>query len=186
MARSYARAGGAEAATRKLAIISLERAAGRSSEVAWTTWDGLKWDSHFKHVFGEVPQSKGSKVKLVAFGAGVDRHADWFLALADYLVCQPDRVVYSEDHPSWLFPRLQKTSSPGTTMGNFIKALLPADRGGHADYQDAALVLPQLPPGITAGGIRPGVCNMLSAAMPAELAVHVTGHDLTKTSAFFE
>ena len=127
-----------------------------------------------------------SKVKLVAFGAGANRHADWFLHLADYLVCQPDRVVYSEDNPAWLFPRLQKTSSPGTTMGNFIKALLPADRGGHDDYQDAVLVLPQLPPGITAGGIRPGVCNMLNAAMPAELAVNVTAHDLTKTSAFFE
>ena len=39
---------------------------------------------------------------------------------------------------------------------------------------------------MTAGGLRPGACNELLAAMPAELAIHVSAHDLTKTSAFFE
>ena len=174
MMRSYAREAGAEAAMRKFNIISLQRAAGRSAETAWTTWDGLKWDPHFKHAFGEVPQPKGSKIKLVAFGAGVDRHADWFLALGDYLICQPDRAIYSEDKAAWVFPKLQRTSSPGTTMGNYIKALLPSDRGGHGDYQDERVVLPQLAPGVTAGGIRPGACNSLNAAMPGELAIHVT------------
>lgn len=59
MVRSYARAGTVEGATRKLAIMSTQRAAGRSSEVAWTTWDGMQWDKKFRHVFCEVPQPKG-------------------------------------------------------------------------------------------------------------------------------
>ena len=184
--RSYARAGSAVAATRKLAIMSTQRAAGRSCEVAWTTWDGVSWDKKFRHAFVEVPQPKGSKIKLVAFGAGVERSSDWFVALGDYLVLQPDRALYSEDNAAWVFPELQKTSSPGTTLGNYIKALLPADRGGHDHYQDPRLILHELPLGVTAGGLRPGACNELLAAMPAELATHVSGHDLTKTSAFFE
>ena len=88
--------------------------------MAWTTWDGMQWDKKFKHVFVEYPQPKGSKIKLAAFGAGVDRHSDWFVALADYLVLQPDRAIYSEDAPAWFLPALQKTGSPGTTLGNFI------------------------------------------------------------------
>lgn len=39
-----------------------------------------------------------------------------------------------------MFPDLQKTSSPGTTLGNYIKALLPADRGGNDRYQDDYLL----------------------------------------------
>ena len=185
ISRAYARYGSGEAAARKFTILTLQRAAGRSAETAWLTWEGLKWDAHFGHVYGEWPQPKGSKIKLAAFGAGQDRHACWFLGLADYLVTQQDRVIYSEDEAAWVFPRLQKTKSPGTTVGNYIRALLPAARGGHADFQKHDIVLPKLPPGANAGGIRPGVCNMLNAAMPADLAVHTTAHDLTQTSAFF-
>ena len=81
-----------------------------------------------------------------------------------------DRVIYSEDDSSWLIPALQQTGSPGTTLGNYIRALLPADRGGHKDFQDPRLVLPQLLPG---GGIRPGGINALVAAMPPEFAAQV-------------
>ena len=97
MTRSYAHARAAvgDAATRTFSLLTLQRAAGRSTEVAWLTWDGLKWDVHFTHVFGEWPQSKGSKLKLGCFGAARVRALCWFLALADYLICQPDREIYS-------------------------------------------------------------------------------------------
>ena len=183
ISRAYARYGSGEAAARKFTILTLQRAAGRSAETAWLTWEGLKWDAHFGHVYGEWLQPKGSKIKLAAFGAGQDRHACWFLGLADYLVTQQDRVIYSEDEAAWVFPRLQKTKSPGTTVGNYIRALLPAARGGHADFQKKGIVVPQLPPGSNAGGIRPGVCNMLNAAMPADIAINTTAHDLTKRRA---
>eukprot|EP00966_Prymnesium_polylepis_P146293 3379125-Prymnesium_polylepis.1 len=186
LVRSYSRVGSAEAAARKFALLTLQRAAGRSAETAWLTWDGLKWDSYFGHAFGEWPQPKGSKVKLAAFGAGRTRHSDWFLHLGDFFIMQADRQIYSATGPAWVFPKLQKTKSPGTTVGNYIRDLQPAARGGADAYQDKLFVLPQLPPSANAGGIRPGVCNMLNAAMPADFAVNTTAHDLTKTSAFFE
>lgn len=41
-------------ATRNLIIRSAFQSAGRSSEVAWLTWDGLEWDKYFNCVFVEV------------------------------------------------------------------------------------------------------------------------------------
>jgi hypothetical protein len=57
-----------EAAVRKLIIKSLWQASGRSSEVAWLTWDGLVWDKHFKQVFVEV---SASATVTVAIGVTV-------------------------------------------------------------------------------------------------------------------
>jgi len=146
--RSYSRVGNWEAALRAFAILTLQRTAGRSSETAWLTWEGMRWDPHFKHVFMEVPQPKKSKVKLVALGAGISRHADWFVTLGDYLALQPPTSgIYKEGSAAWVFPNLQLTGSPGTTMGNYIRALLPLDRGGHIKYQDEGIVLHDLPPG---------------------------------------
>ena len=109
MQRSYARADSAKGVVRKFAILTSQRVVGRSSECAFTTFHGLKWDPHFQHIFLEWPQQKASKLKLGALGAGNHRHSCWFLAFADYLVWQPDRVTYSEDDPSWLIPALQQT-----------------------------------------------------------------------------
>ena len=128
--RSYARTDTAKGVVRKFAILTCQRVVGRSSEAAFITFHGLKWDSHFQHVFLEWPQSKSSKLKLGALGAGADRHSCWFLAFGDYLVWQPDRVVYSEEDTAWLLPALQQTGSPGTTLGNYIRAMLPKERGG--------------------------------------------------------
>lgn len=48
MIMAYAKKDGPEAATRKFVLSTLQRSAGRSSEVAWITWDGLEYDSGFK------------------------------------------------------------------------------------------------------------------------------------------
>ena len=50
MIQAYSKKDGAEAATRKFVLSTLQRSAGRSSEVAWITWDGLEYDSGFKWV----------------------------------------------------------------------------------------------------------------------------------------
>jgi len=183
--RSYARANTSQGAVRKFALLSTQRAAGRSSEIAWSTYANMQWDSHFKHVFVSIVQKKSAKLKLAAFGAGATRHADWFLAFGDFLVLQPNEI-YSEDQPNWLIPRLQETSAPGTTLTRWIQAVLPSERGGHSNYQDKRLVLPQLPPGATAAGLRRGASNELAAAMPTALAIRVTGHECKGVSAFFE
>eukprot|EP00873_Tetraselmis_striata_P036644 jgi/Tetstr1/456908/TSEL_043578.t1 len=47
MNAAYAQKNDGEAARRKLVLATLQRSAGRSSEVAWITWDGLEWDRHF-------------------------------------------------------------------------------------------------------------------------------------------
>jgi len=47
MNAAYAKKNDGEAARRKLVLATLQRSAGRSSEVAWITWDGLEWDRHF-------------------------------------------------------------------------------------------------------------------------------------------
>lgn len=92
--------------------------------------------------------------------------------------------MYNSDEPAWLIPKLQSNNSPGTTLGNWLRALRPSSRGGTADYRDSAV--PSLPDRVTAGGIQPGASNMLNKYMLGELAVHVTVHDLKGTSALYE
>ena len=84
MMRSYAREAGAEAAMRKFNIISLQRAAGRSAETAWTTWDGLKWDPHFKHAFGEVSALSNEIAEHSPLGSW---RQYWFAAMAEGQSC---------------------------------------------------------------------------------------------------
>ena len=79
-------------------------------------------------LFIEILQSKTSKMKLVAFVAGANRHADFFLALGDHLTMASEVPVYDPNAPSWILPVLQGTSSPANVMGSFVKQLLPEAR----------------------------------------------------------
>jgi hypothetical protein len=115
---------------------------------------------------------KTSKLKIVPFTAGVDRHCCWFLDLADFLVLHAGRVTYSPNDASWLFPNLQSTQSPASTIGGYIKTLQPQIEGLSSEAN--------------AAGTRPGVCNTLASQMPAERVIDVTGHDLKNASALYE
>ena len=126
--------------------------------------------------------SKGAKIKLMAFVCGFTRNQCFFLNFGDYLVLQPDRVPWEEEEADWLIPDLQKTNSPGTTVGNFIRDLQVV--GGSKAYADVAVA--ELPSGANAGGLRPGAINALAAIMPPELTVHATGQDLRGLSAMWE
>ena len=68
--RAYKKDGHASSVMRALVLVSLWFAAGRSSEVAWLTFDSLRWDDYHHCVVQEVLQSKTSKSKLVAYVAG--------------------------------------------------------------------------------------------------------------------
>ena len=57
-----------------------------------------------------------------------------------------------------------------------MQSVQPEAKGGAAAYKHVAVA--DLPEGLTAGGIRPGGCNTLACAMPVEIVVHTTGHEL--------
>jgi len=64
----------AEAAERKLAVITLWRMAGRAGEPAFLSFEGLQWNRLHGTPCMECPQSKPSKLKFVPFVAGADRY----------------------------------------------------------------------------------------------------------------
>lgn len=82
MSAGLACADTAEAATRKFAIKTIWRAAGRASEPADLNYNSLKWNALFQTAVIESIQSKVGKFKFVMFPAGQDRHADWLLGSA--------------------------------------------------------------------------------------------------------
>lgn len=178
---AYALAGTTKAVIRKLALTLCQRATGRASEVGWVTYDGLEWDPHFQTLFAELPQMKTSKCKIIAFAAGADRHCCPFLDWGDYWTLQPLRRAYNPTGANWVIPELQSTNTPGTTLGSYIKALIP--NGPILEFQDYCVA--GLPPDATAGGIRAGCCNELGAVMPVEIAVRGTGHEVVAVSTFF-
>lgn len=102
--------------------------------------------------------------------------------LADLLVTTPNRPAYDKasDIPAWLMAWLHTTQSPATRIGSTIKALLPLDRGGAVKYAQFCVAI--LPDGVSAASIRPGGVNSLAKYMPAELVVHVTGHELKNSA----
>ncbi|KAJ1448010.1 hypothetical protein M885DRAFT_623834, partial [Pelagophyceae sp. CCMP2097] len=171
MVRALALEGSPEAAGRKAAILNLYLVAGRSGELGWLNLDSLEWGPYFRVACRDIPQTKVSKTKKIAFVAGACRELRFFLAFGDTLVMVPQPTYDDEDEP-------------GTMLGKFFKALQPRERGGAEKY--AAVAVDQLPPNPSAGGIRPGVCNELFCRMPVELVVALTGHDLRSASALFE
>lgn len=181
MAQALAREGSPESALRKLALTCCHQSAGRSSEIAWTTWRGIEWDPHFKCCFIEVPCSKPGRFKIVALAAGRDRHVCFFTALGDYLALNL-LPVYEEEEAAWFMERLQASKSPGATVSGYIADLRPDS--GSKKYKD--FLVHTLPPKATAAGWRPGACNALAARMPEYLAGQATDHEFTKCSAFFE
>ena len=125
---ALARKGTIDAATRRFGIMSTWSAVGRSSECAGTCWDGLQWDPEFEGTFAEIRQSKTSKLKLIIYVAGADRFSCWYLALGDFLALHAPANWAEGD--AWLIPELHKNKCPGTTIGDWIKALRPRERGG--------------------------------------------------------
>ena len=184
--KAFAQADTFEAAERKFSIKTLWRAGGRASEPGAMSLNSLRWNRLHSAASIESPQSKPSKMKWVIFLAGVNRHADWMLDLGDYLCFlsresdQHKNLVYPSDETAWLVPELQGDHS-GTKISNYLKGIT---RGGLQKYAHVAVT--SLPPHPTAAGVRPGAADTLARAVPAELAVHNTGHDLTGLSALWE
>jgi hypothetical protein len=138
-----------------------------------------------------------SKTKLIALGAGRTRHNCAYTSQGDYMTMNklpmheqmPEAGVNdgagSDDSdgdeddeaatqaaaaralPSshFLLPFLRETSHPAKALGSIIKARMGEE--------------------YSAGGLRVGAVNALARWVPAEIAVHATGHDLTGLSALW-
>ena len=92
--------------------------AGRVSEVAWLQWEYIKWDTHFKCLVVQIPQSKPGKVKSIVIVGGADRHCDIFLHLGEFLMSQTYSV--NREETPWLFPIFsQQYLSP--TISKYVK-----------------------------------------------------------------
>ena len=173
MAKLWSLKGDAESAERKFQTICLWLTVGRSSEAAWLQWDTMDWDSEFNMLFAELPQSKVSAVKLVAFMAGNTAESCFYTCLGDYLVmCAGSRYIYEPGEPAWVFPSLQKAKSPGVVLGGYMKALQA--KGA------------ELPATINASFFRGGAANFMALFMPAEFVAASTGHMLNGRSALYE
>ena len=173
-----------ESSKRALALMSLWRSAGRASEPAYLHYDAFTWNSLHKTPVIEMPQSKSSKCKMIPFMAGAHHHFCWLTTFGDYMAMLRGPIEYEEDKPNFLLPDLQGPNA-STKMTNFIKALQPAGKpGAQKGYEKVAVST--LPPKPTAAGFRPGSCSTLAMYLPAEIAVHTTGHDLTGLSALWE
>ena len=196
MSAAFALANTAEAAARKLAVKTCWRASGRAGEPAALTYKGLSWNALFETATQESIQSKPSKLKYVMYPPGRDRHSEWVLDFGDNMAFESRKSGDSDNHPNmsfrddesqWLLPCLQGGNS-GTKLSNYIKGL-QAGPEGMTSYAKVAIpsgTRESLPPNPTAAGIRPGAADTLAIAVPAELAVHNTGHDLTGLSALWE
>ena len=96
-------------------------------------------------------------------------------------------ATYTEGEQFWLLPDLGGAANAGTKLSNYIRALQPEGRPGSLKkYYGIGCDVASLPIQSTAAGVRPGACETLCMATPAEYAVHNTGHDLTGLGALFE
>jgi hypothetical protein len=149
MAEAWSKMGEPEDALNKFQMICLWLAAGRSSETAWLSWDAMDFDVHYKCVIAELPQSKVSELKLVAFMAGSTADSCFFVAVGDDMVMNGGRpsALYSSSSTPWVFPELQAHNTPGTAIGKAMRALLPNGRGGSAKKGAVAVASPISWPG---------------------------------------
>mmetsp|Transcript_32481 Transcript_32481/g.85251 ORF Transcript_32481/g.85251 Transcript_32481/m.85251 type:complete len:546 (-) Transcript_32481:630-2267(-) len=180
---AFAKANTAEAALRALAILTTWRAAGRSGEAAHVSYNGMRFNALFQTLMIECPQSKASKVKQVPYVAGFDRHSDWALCFGDHLVWQGSRLKWDSSGRNLIMPELQSESG-NNKLTEWIKGMQPAPHpGALAKYKHVAVE--SLPAHPTAAGIRPGAADTLCLFIPAEIAVHTTGHTLEGISALW-
>ena len=188
---ALARANTKEGARRKFGIKTLWAACGRGGEPGMLSLEGMRWNELLECVAVESPQSKPSKLKFAVFMAGADHLSDWVLDFGDMLVWEKGNRTFSADTKTWLLPELSSASSSSTTLTDWVKALQPGNLPGALQrYAPVAISRDrygvELPPAPTAKGFRHGACDTICIGVPAELAVHNTGHDLTNLGALFE
>ena len=180
--KAYSKANTLEAAQRKFAVKTGWRACGRTNEPSFLNYDSLMHDKLLDSPVIELLQSKSSKMKHSIFVAAPHRHACWLVDFGDVLVLDCGKTLYNTGEPCWLLPDLQ--SGAGSKLSTYVKAIQKSGNGALQRY--AHVAIDSLPIDPTAAGLRPGACDTIAMHVPAEIAVHTTGHDLTGLSALWE
>lgn len=181
---ALARANTAEGARRKFAIKTLWAACGRGGEPGVLSFEGMRWNELLRCVAIESAQSKPNKWKYALFMAGIDHLSDWALDFGDMLIWEKGNRTFNADVKTWLMPELYNASSASSAITDWVKAMQPGKVPGALQrYAHVAVTRDRygvdLPAGPTAKGFRHGACDTICIGVPAELAVHNTGHDLT-------
>lgn len=175
--RAYAQVpkGDKVVAWKKASLLLSWYAGGRSSEVALSSWDFSSWDDEFSaFVISWFETKLYSDNKTVVLTAGSSQYLCPLLLLGDcfamglYVGCD----MTATGATSYIFQSLANNKDPASTMTDIVKSVLV----GSASKAMMPYVAKQVPPLVRADGLRPGVAGTLTARMPRELALAVTGH----------
>jgi hypothetical protein len=64
MNKAYAKSGHDEAVPRMFCLTTLQRSAGRTTEIAFCTWDGIEWDVFYRCAFVDILQVRRCRLTL--------------------------------------------------------------------------------------------------------------------------
>lgn len=123
---------------RKLVFCCLRFTTGRSGEMSWLLLESFEWDSYFRQVFGELPESKTSRMKLCAFVASPKPELCFFTNLGEVLTHKNPRFL-TNGKVVPLFRQLQKRSKPGTKICEWIAQLRSSANGLYKDVSSDQL-----------------------------------------------
>lgn len=122
-------------------------------------------------------------VTVIPLVAGRVRHVCFYLQLADVMALtrfDPYDPAYCE----WVMHDLRRASQPAKALGDYIKQV---NEHNHLyRYKDKGVAAKGLPEGANAASIRPGACTTLFSQMPDNMAIAMTGHDMTGFSKYHE
>ena len=149
--------------------------------------NNMSWNPFFMCVEAKIPQTKTSKYKLIPLCAGRHRHVCFFTNLGDRLaLCS---WVLDDSETPWFHPEFHDSgsTSAGTKIGTFLKAVMKKKDGSGSrtvTYENVAVST--LPEDASAAGFRHGCADELVIEMPGFYVVQATGHDLKKEGSIYE
>ena len=171
-----------QAAVRINSLLGLVTSAGRATESSWMVWAASHCDSFYKSVFPQVPQMKPAKPKYSAWCTGIDRYYDIYLSFGDRWALV-GHGLYEEGSPGWVFPDLHASANAGTKLGDYMRAVLPRNRGGAFKYQHVAVT--EVMPELTAAGARYSAVDRTQCAHPFDINLHGTGQEGVQSGSVF-
>ena len=124
-------------------------------------------------------------VTVIPLVAGRHRHLCFYLQLADVMaLTQFD--PYDPAYCVWMFPEMRRANQPAKIIGDYIKHVNKKHKDYLPQYKEMGVAADGLPETANAAGIRPGACTTLFSQMPDNMAIALTGHDMTGFSRYHE